>query len=452
MAETYSPIAAFQQAYGAQLLADINAAKEARAAELDQLAKQAQQQALGYNEAMNPYRIQQAQQSIYQGEQAAQANQAKIDQQTRQAEYYDNLGALFDGGANPSLAEMNALNAKFPEFAGATSEALSAVAAPMKKAATSALSQAYSVMTNGDTEGAMKILADFADAAEQAGDAGAAQAARSARGMAQINPDGARAAIGSLLSIMDPRTADNVMGRTGIQRTDPIGDGSVAIQYMKDGSTRLVDVTTREVLTGQAAKDAFARAQSGEIDQRSGIKGGETTAGIEARIAGAGEAQRLEGFGTAIGTAQAEAVVSAPSAVTAATNNINVVDQLLQNDRFAGATGALQGRVDITADQGALALLEQVRGAAFLEGVQGLEGYGAITEIEGQKAEQAIARLKRTQNVDDFRAALVELRGILSAGLSRQKAIAGGNLPYQTTTTERRGPMGSLGVFLGEGQ
>jgi hypothetical protein len=61
----------------------------------------------------------------------------------------------------------------------------------------------------------------------------------------------------------------------------------------------------------------------------------------------------------------------------------------------------------------------QLEGQAFLQAFESLKGGGQITEIEGQKATQAIARLDTAQSAADYRQALTELRDILSAAAGR---------------------------------
>jgi hypothetical protein len=68
--------------------------------------------------------------------------------------------------------------------------------------------------------------------------------------------------------------------------------------------------------------------------------------------------------------------------------------------------------------------LDQVKGQAFLEAFAGLRGGGAITEIEGQKATEAIARLNTSQSDEEFKKSLEELKGILAVGKERAKAMA----------------------------
>lgn len=63
--------------------------------------------------------------------------------------------------------------------------------------------------------------------------------------------------------------------------------------------------------------------------------------------------------------------------------------------------------------------IKQLDGQAFLQAFEGLKGGGQITEIEGQKATQALGRLDSAQSPADYRAALTEMRSILSSGMSR---------------------------------
>jgi hypothetical protein len=55
-------------------------------------------------------------------------------------------------------------------------------------------------------------------------------------------------------------------------------------------------------------------------------------------------------------------------------------------------------------------MIKQVRGDVFLQAFEKLKGGGQITELEGQKAEQAMARLGQMQGYDDYVNSLKELR------------------------------------------
>lgn len=65
--------------------------------------------------------------------------------------------------------------------------------------------------------------------------------------------------------------------------------------------------------------------------------------------------------------------------------------------------------------------INQIKGGAFLQAFESLKGGGQITEIEGQKAEQAQNRLNTAQNEADFREALKEYKFYIDQGIRRLK-------------------------------
>jgi hypothetical protein len=79
-------------------------------------------------------------------------------------------------------------------------------------------------------------------------------------------------------------------------------------------------------------------------------------------------------------------------------------------------------------------LVDQAKGQTFLEAFNSLRGGGQITEAEGAKATQALARLDRYQSEADFEAALKDLEDVIRAGQSRaqQKTGLGTNAPGES--------------------
>ena len=69
----------------------------------------------------------------------------------------------------------------------------------------------------------------------------------------------------------------------------------------------------------------------------------------------------------------------------------------------------------------ALSKIEQIKGQTFLQAYEGLRGGGQITEVEGKKAEAALARLNTDQSPKDFKEALGELRIIVENGMKRAR-------------------------------
>lgn len=127
---------------------------------------------------------------------------------------------------------------------------------------------------------------------------------------------------------------------------------------------------------------------------------------------------------------------SAEQAATAAVNAYKTIDSMLKHpglDTAIGLSGQLDPRNYVwgTQAQGARALIEQAQGQAFLQAFESLRGGGQITQIEGEKATAAIARLQRAQNESDFKAAAKELQDIAAAAYQR---AAGRPMPAQANT------------------
>lgn len=84
--------------------------------------------------------------------------------------------------------------------------------------------------------------------------------------------------------------------------------------------------------------------------------------------------------------------------------------------------------------------LGQIKGQQFLSAYQMLKGGGAITETEGLKAEQAIARMGTAQKETDFVEAAKEFQGIMRKGLEAARKKAG-----RPGTPETTGPKKIMG-------
>lgn len=141
--------------------------------------------------------------------------------------------------------------------------------------------------------------------------------------------------------------------------------------------------------------------------------------------------QQAGGSAQAKGEAEArlDAVQSLPRVVQESTNAINLIDQALNHPGLATAVGA-SGRADPrnylpgTDATDFRVLLDQIKGGTFLQAFQSLKGGGAITEVEGTKAEQAIARLNRDQSEPAFRQSLNDLRDVARSAIIRAQTKA----------------------------
>jgi hypothetical protein len=128
----------------------------------------------------------------------------------------------------------------------------------------------------------------------------------------------------------------------------------------------------------------------------------------------------------------AERIAAAPAYIRKAQEATAVIDGILNDPAFeygTGAAGTLLRRIPGTPTRRFGTRVEQLQGQAFLQAFESLRGGGAITQIEGTKATDAIARLDASQSPEDYRAALNELKGILATAIQREQARMGGQQP-----------------------
>lgn len=154
------------------------------------------------------------------------------------------------------------------------------------------------------------------------------------------------------------------------------------------------------------------------------------------------------------GTEQGKADFSLPNTLAKADQSIAVVDKLLNHPGRETATG-LSSVIDprnylpATNAKNFQITLDQLKGQAFLQAFESLKGGGAISEVEGAKATQAIARLNTAQSDDEFKSALTDLRGILVAGKQRAQEMASRPVPPQQSAQPQR-PQGPAAPRVGE--
>lgn len=150
-------------------------------------------------------------------------------------------------------------------------------------------------------------------------------------------------------------------------------------------------------------------------------------------------------LGTTIPESMQAARSELPKVVGQAQQMIDSIDGLLNHPGLPGAVGMPFGMAGVpsiigdlipgsalipgTAERDFVTRSEQLQGQAFLQAFESLKGGGQITEIEGKKAEQAIARLSRSQSEASYKEAMSELRGILSTAIDRAYTNAGISKP-----------------------
>ncbi len=138
---------------------------------------------------------------------------------------------------------------------------------------------------------------------------------------------------------------------------------------------------------------------------------------------------------TAVQEAQTtqEARERLPEVQSQAARTLRYIDELAAHPGLESATGlsSLLPVIPGTERAAFEARKEQLIGTAFLQAYEGLRGGGQITEIEGQKAEQSIARMQSALSREDFEAALQDFREIVQSGLERARKKAGIEKPRE---------------------
>lgn len=153
---------------------------------------------------------------------------------------------------------------------------------------------------------------------------------------------------------------------------------------------------------------------------------------------GAGAGQRAQA--TAVGKARGEAQMDLGGAIDKAQRAIANLEAVRDDPSLPSITGMVQGRLPPMSQAGTdlNTRIEQAQGQAFLEAFESLKGGGQITEVEGLKAEKAIARLNRAQSTEAYQHALNDLIDVLNAGVARAHRRAGvpSGAPQADTTDD----------------
>lgn len=145
--------------------------------------------------------------------------------------------------------------------------------------------------------------------------------------------------------------------------------------------------------------------------------------------------QRRLAAAKAAGTAEGERTAAAQGDLPRVTAQVDellrLTDELLKHPGLETAVGKSSilpvARIPGTDARDFTIRLDQIKGKQFLEAFQSLKGSGAITETEGRKATEAIARMDASGSEAEFRQAVRDFQDVVRAGLERTKARAGGS-------------------------
>lgn len=145
------------------------------------------------------------------------------------------------------------------------------------------------------------------------------------------------------------------------------------------------------------------------------------------------------------GKGQAKFETVAPQAIATAEQMLSKIDQMVGTPAKLNAKGQViekgtSAHPGFKAAVGASSLiptmpgskaadfearLDEIKGGAFLEAYNTLRGGGSITEVEGQKATQAITRMSTAQSEKEFIDAARDFQAVIRTGIKRSKEKLG---------------------------
>jgi hypothetical protein len=195
---------------------------------------------------------------------------------------------------------------------------------------------------------------------------------------------------------------------------------------------------------------ALARDEAGFRDQMKSQSGGSTEYGTSVQWGQDGKAYvigkdgtakalntdlmppdelaRARAGGTLTGKTVAQAKADLPRIETNAAKFLTNLDMIEKDPAFDRMIGPIDTwRPNVSGDARRFnSRIKQTMGESFLEAFGALKGGGQITEIEGQKATEAVTRLGETgMSEDDYRTAINELKQIVRNGVIRARVMAG---------------------------
>lgn len=137
----------------------------------------------------------------------------------------------------------------------------------------------------------------------------------------------------------------------------------------------------------------------------------------------------------AVGDAQGKASADIPRVAANAERALQTIEAIRTHPgkKYGLGLSAPSGYIPGTEARGFKNLVDQAAGQTFLEAFNSLRGGGQITEAEGAKATQALARLDRYQSPEDFDAALKDLEDVVRKGLEVSRQKAGASAPAPAT-------------------
>jgi hypothetical protein len=391
----------------------------------------------------------------------AEAERLRADAEAKQARFVEMRDKLASGEMTTSdFSQWKVENAQTVEE---MTNAVSAIEKPKLEAmARSGLAMSTALL-KGNIDAAFPLIDEYITAAENTGTPEAMQEAKALeaiRRSAEIDPESA--GLGLMLDlyarglidekVLDAtlkaagqgdeatesfRTADQKLRASKIFPREEGGDGSYEqiMQQSLAGGGRDFSLTV-DPTTGAVSFSEGSGSGAGSAKPTPGYVTVPTEGGVEQRvITGSPAAQEVT-----------KTAAQLDANLEQANRLVSLVQEVRDNPELDAVTGFAEGRMPtgrpsiipekIQARQDLIVKIDQLKGNVFLQAYESLKGSGQITEIEGIKAEAAIARMNRAQGGPAFRQALNDFLDVIETAQNRITSQKSG-LPKETAPSNQ---------------
>lgn len=294
-------------------------------------------------------------------------------------------GRLTELAANPNATatDFATIMTEFPEVSSDLSRGWDMMSAPRQQNVLRDLSQVYSAIDTNNVPIAEQLLEERLTAAQNAGNEEDVRQTEIMLRTLRADPRAAKASIGLTIRALGGSAYDDLLtgGNVNVQSSQVIG-GLASVAQMRDGSVRVTDVRTGEIVSGDAAQALLDEARQAEAESRRAREAGAT----EGRLTVQAELGATAAGATAAGTTGIEIGRQTFERLGPLRANIANLDRAIELVEDEGAnTGVIASRLPNW--NASTVELENLRNQLGLD-VVGSVTFGALSESELELALQ----------------------------------------------------------------
>jgi len=234
----------------------------------------------------------------------------------------------------------------------------------------------------------------------------------------------------------DKIAAENLQyNRSRDAAADAMAAEKFAYQQKQDGISNALNQQKADTSAASAAKTSlgktpiYLRGEDGQVSigQLGNGRIVPATVADGMTIVDPMQKAQMQQQGRSQGKIQGESFQNFPAIETNANRALKTVDQLLNHKGIDAGTGfsAKLPAIPGTDKYAFNVANKQAQGQVFLQGFEALKGGGVITEVEGLKAEQALARMDQAQSREDYEAGLRDYKSVIENGMAAARRKAG---------------------------